>query len=61
MPAYSPELNDIEPVFGAIKHHDLPERTYTSVDALMESIDTVFERAEERLLSKTEHIIRPAA
>ena len=28
LPPYSPELNDIEGVFEAIKHNDMPERAY---------------------------------
>jgi len=53
LPSYSPELNQIEPVFGGIKAHDLPERAYTSYDALEEAIDLGFAQAEGRLLAKT--------
>lgn len=61
LPAYSPELNDIEGVFGAIKHHDMPERTYKSLDELRESIDSAFDRADRRLKSRYEHQLRPCA
>ena len=61
LPAYSPELNDIEGVFGAIKHHDMPERAYKSLDELGESIDSAFGRADRRLKSKYEHSLRPWA
>ena len=30
LPAYSPELNRIEPVFKQAKHHDIPVRSYTT-------------------------------
>ena len=30
LPPYSPELNDIERLFRVIKHHELPERTWTA-------------------------------
>lgn len=49
LPPYSPELNAIEPVFGGIKHHGLPERRYPTVPALMDAVDVTFTEAEERL------------
>ena len=61
LPPYSPELNDIEGVFGAIKHHDMPERSYKSLHELGESIDSAFDRANRRLKSKYEQSLRPTA
>ena len=61
LPPYSPELNDIEGVFGAIKHHDMPERSYKSLDELGESIDSAFDRADQRLKSRYEYQLRPCA
>jgi hypothetical protein len=63
LPAYSPELNAIERVFGGIKHHDLPARSYPTVPDLMEAIDDGFTTAEARLLARSqhEHQLRPAA
>ena len=61
LPPYSPELNDIEAVFGAIKHHDMPERSYKSLDELGESIDSAFDRANRRLKSRYEYQLRPCA
>ncbi len=63
LPPYSPELNAIEPVFGGIKAHGLPERRYTSVAALIEAVDTAFTAAEQRLLVRHQrvHQLRPAA
>ena len=63
LPAYSPELNAIEPVFGGIKHHGLPERRYPTVAALMDAVDTAFTEAEERLhvRCQSSHQLRPAA
>ncbi len=46
LPPYSPELNDIERLFRTIKHHDLPERTYTTFDALQEAVQAAFLRRE---------------
>jgi len=61
LPPYAPELNPIEPVFGAIKHHDLPHRHYTTDATLTAAIDAAFARAETRLIARTAHDLRPAA
>ncbi len=55
LPAYSPELNAIEPIFGGIKHHDLPARRYTSVTDLMTAVDNAFTAAEARLCARHQH------
>jgi len=39
---YSPELNPIEAVFGGIKAHGMPERSYSTVPALTEAIEVAF-------------------
>jgi putative transposase len=39
LPAYSPELNRIEPVFKQVKHHDMPVRSYTSKDHLRHAVE----------------------
>jgi putative transposase len=52
LPPYSPELNEIEAIFGGIKAHDLPERRYTSWESLEAAISTGFTHAEDRLLEK---------
>jgi transposase len=61
LPRYSPELNRIEPYFGVIKHTELPERTYPTVEALQEALDCAFTRCEQRLLGKMQHELRPVA
>lgn len=47
LPPYSPELNDIERLFRVIKHHELPERTYASFDALHAAVHQAFSRYED--------------
>lgn len=54
LPPYSPELNDIEAIFGVVKRQELPERRYTSYAALEEAIITGFTHVEHRLLQKHE-------
>ncbi len=61
LPPYSPELNLIEPVFGVIKHYDMPERSYSSVDDLSLAVDDAFRRANQRISIKTQQHLRPAA
>lgn len=61
LPPYSPELNAIEPVFRVIKHHDLPERRYTTVAALTAAVDTGFRNYYARLHAKSHAQPRPAA
>jgi putative transposase len=52
LPTYSPELNDIEAVFGGIKAHDLPERSYADWESLEAAITDGFTQAEARLLQR---------
>jgi hypothetical protein len=54
LPPYSPELNDIERLFRVIKHHELPDRTYPTFDALQEAVHAAFTRYEDT------HCRRPA-
>lgn len=51
LPPYSPELNDIEPVFRNAKHHELPERRYTSIPDLEAAVDRAFTRIENRIVA----------
>jgi transposase len=52
LPPYSPELNDIERLFRTIKHHELPERRYSTFDALDTAVVAAFKRQEAKRLSK---------
>jgi putative transposase len=54
LPPYSPELNDIERLFRSIKHHELPERTYATFDALHDAVHRAFSRYEAA------HCLKPA-
>jgi putative transposase len=61
LPPYSPDLNEIEPAFRVIKHHELPERRYTSVPSLVEAVRSAFTTYEEKLIAKHLHQPWPAA
>ena len=57
LPPYSPQLNAIEAYFRGVKHYDLPERTYTSLDDLGDAVDHAFERIEARLLARPQPVV----
>ena len=61
LPAYSPELNDIEAAFRSIKHDELPERRYATLPALLDAVNAAFTTYEERRIAKSVHQLRPAA
>ncbi len=52
LPAYSPELNRIEPVFKQVKHHEMPVRSFTTKAELKQAVEDGFERYRHRLRSK---------
>lgn len=49
LPAYSPELNDVEAVFGVIKSQELPERSYRTLEALLAAVQRALRRYHHRL------------
>src|SRR5512135_1318099 len=61
LPAYSPELNRIEPVFKQVKHHEIPKRSHTSKAELRRSVESGFESYGRKLGSKSGEELRPAA
>jgi putative transposase len=61
LPAYSPELNRIEPVFKQVKHHEIPRRSHKSKAELRASVEGGFESYGRKLDRKTEEKLRPAA
>lgn len=60
LPAYSPELNAIEPWFGVVKYTEMPQRSYKTVPDLITAVNSAFERTEARLL-QTQHQPRRVA
>jgi len=61
LPAYSPELNRIEPVFKQIKHHEMPVRSYTSKAELRKAVEDGFDTYRRRLQPKGNNHPRLAA
>jgi putative transposase len=61
LPAYSPELNRIEPVFKQVKHHEMPTRSFTSKAELRAAVEDGFETYRRRLQTKCDKEPRLAA
>ena len=49
LPAYSPELNDIERTFRTLKHEAMPQRTATATATLMAAVETAFRQVNAQL------------
>ncbi len=52
LPTASPELHAIEHIFRAIKHTHLPERRYTSQEALHDAVSAAFAEYELDLIAQ---------
>ena len=39
LPSYCPELSEIEPIWNAVKHHEMPVRSYSQVKDLKSAVD----------------------
>jgi transposase len=61
LPAYSPELNEIEPVFKQVKHHEISKRSHTSKQELRSSVEHGFDSYAEKLRPKRDIQLRLAA
>ena len=49
LPAYSPELSDIEPIWQSIKHHEMPTRSHSELKDLKDAVETA-------LIQKTQNL-----
>jgi transposase len=61
LPAYSPELNRIEPVFRQVKYQEIPVRSYTSKPALREAVEHGFDSYAQKVRQRSGKQQRPAA
>ena len=61
LPPYSPELNEIEPVFRQVKHQEMPQRSFTTRIGLREAVESGFGNYGRRLRRKHPKELRPAA
>jgi hypothetical protein len=51
LPSYSPELSDIEPIWNAVKHHEIPVRSHQKVKDLKSAVDEALIRKASALLA----------
>lgn len=61
LPPYSPELNPLEHDFRQIKHHELPERSYATLDALEAAVHAGFTSQRQWLQTKHTYQLRLTA
>ncbi len=61
LPPYSPELNEIEPVFRQVKYQEIPVRSHTTRAGLREAVDCGFDSYRRQLRRKSPGQLRPAA
>ena len=61
LPPYSPELNQVEPVFRQVKHQEIPQRSFTSRAGLREAVVIGFDNYGRKLRPKHPKELRPAA
>lgn len=61
LPPYSPELNEIEPVFRQVQYQEMPRRSYTTRLGLREAVEEAFTGYGRRLPRKRAERLRPAA
>jgi len=60
LPPYSPELNQVEPVFRQVKHQEIPQRSFTTRAGLREAVVIGFGNYGRKLRPKHPKELRPA-
>jgi hypothetical protein len=61
LPADSPQLNEIEPLFKQVKHHEIPKRSHQAQEELRASVEQGFASYGAALRRKSYKQLRPAA
>lgn len=64
LPAYTPELSDIEPIWKDVKHHEITKRSYETAGALKQAVEAALQRKAEKLRAlhaKSELLLQQAA
>lgn len=49
LPSYSPELSEIEPIWKAVKHHEMTTRSYAQIAHMKQAVDDALTRKAEQL------------
>lgn len=64
LPSYSPQLSEIEPIWNAVKHHEMPVRSHQKVKDLKSAVDEALTRkaqAQSTAQQETTKELRRAA
>ena len=64
LPSYCPELSEIEPIWQAVKHHDMQDRSQTEVKVLKQAVEQALANKAEALKArhaKTTNLLGAAA
>ena len=51
LPSYCPELSRIEPIWKAVKHHEMTRRSYDLLGDLKRAVDETLQRKADDLLA----------
>jgi hypothetical protein len=60
LPPYSSELNRIEPLWRQVKYHDLPVRSYQTLEALRLAVDDALRKHADALTVATKNLAEAA-
>ncbi|MFK0114221.1 transposase, partial [Streptomyces sp. NPDC091217] len=60
LPAYSPELNDIELVWRQAKYEDYPQRTQTTTPDIGKAVDKALTRRRDRIRASARNFTQAA-
>ena len=52
LPSYCPQLSDIEPVWQAVKHHEMQQRSQTEIKTMKQSVEQALAHKAETLKAK---------
>ena len=52
LPAYSPQLSDIEPIWQAVKHHEMQTRSHTDIKTMKRYVEQALTRKAETLIDR---------
>lgn len=52
LPVYSPQLNEVEPVFGVVKSYEMPSRSYPTLAELLAAVRSGFTSYRNRMREK---------
>jgi putative transposase len=64
LPSYCPELSDIEPIWQAVKHHEMQDRSQAEVKAMKQAVEQALAKKAEALRAgqaKTTNLLCEAA